>query len=131
VAVSTVLAVTDAQAGSDRYRNIAKFVGAFFDGIGSLLQPGHHPKWQEVNLKAELPRWRRFPPAVQWLQHNTQIAVAPDIDRLKAKFWHFMDERQQGSGGPPLGQREKEQLFDGFKGWASQRPELWRSLEQQ
>lgn len=131
VAVGTLLAVTEVQAGSDRYRNLANFVGAFFGGFQSLLQAGHHPKWHEVNFMADLPGWRRFPPAAQWLQRNAQTAAAPDVERFKAKFSHFIDERQQASGGPPLNQNEKDQLFDQFKRWASERPELWQSLESQ
>jgi uncharacterized protein len=129
VAVGTLLAVTELQAGSDRYRNVANFVDAFFGGFQSLLQPGHHPKWHEVNIMADLPGWRRFPPAAQWLQRNAQIAAAPDIEGLKANFSRFIDE--QASGGPPLSQHEKDQLFDQFKGWASARPELWQKLKPQ
>jgi uncharacterized protein len=131
VAVGTLLAVTEVQPDSDRYRKIADFVGAFFGGFQSLLQPGHHPKWREVNITAELPGWRRFPPAAQWLQHYAQIAAATNIERLKSNFARFLDERQQASGGPPLSQNEKDQLFDQFKHWASDRPELWQRLESQ
>jgi TRAP-type uncharacterized transport system substrate-binding protein len=131
VAVATLLAVTEIQAGSDRYRNLANFVEAFFGGFQLLLQAGHHAKWREVNLMADLPGWRRFPPAAQWLQRNAQIAAAPDIEKLKAKFSRFIDERHQASGGPPLNQHEKDPLFDQFKRWASERPELWQSLESQ
>jgi TRAP transporter TAXI family solute receptor len=129
VAVGTLLAVNEIPAGSDRYRNVASFVDAFFGGFQSLLQPGHHPKWHEVNIMAELPGWRRFPPATQWLRRNAQVAVAPDIERLKANFARYIDERQQASGSPPLTQQEKEKLFDQFKRWASERPELWQKLE--
>jgi hypothetical protein len=131
VAVGTLFAVIEVQAGSDRYRNLANFVDAFFGGFQLLLQAGHHPKWHEVNIMADLPGWRRFLPAAQWLQHNAQIAAAPDIERLKAKFSRFIDERQQASGGPTLSQHETDQLFDQFKRWASERPELWQSLESQ
>ena len=129
VAVGTLLAVNEIPAGSDRYRNLASFVDAFFGGFQSLLQPGHHPKWHEVNIMAELPGWRRFPPATQWLRRNAQVAVAPDIERLKANFSRYIGERQQASGSPPLTQQEKEKLFDQFKRWASERPELWQKLE--
>src|SRR6267142_3355325 len=71
VAIGTVLAAANLQYGSERYRNLVNFVDAFFTGFQLLLDPGHHPKWQEVNLMAELPGWRRFPPAEQWLQRNT------------------------------------------------------------
>jgi uncharacterized protein len=129
VAVGTLLGVTEVQAGSNRYRTIANFVDAFFGGFQSLLQPGHHRKWQEVNLAAELPGWRRFMPAAQWLQHNAQIAAAPDIEQLKANFSRFMDERQQANGDSPLSEKEKDQLFEQFKGWASARPALRQRLK--
>ena len=131
VGVSIVLAVSNLQPGSERYRNIANFVDAFFSGFQSLLQPGHHPKWRDVNIMAELPGWRRFPPAQQWLERSARVATAPDIESLKANFSHFMDERQQTAGGPPLSQQEKDQLFDQFKLWASERPGLWQRLEPQ
>jgi TRAP transporter TAXI family solute receptor len=131
VAVGTLLAVTDVQPGSDRYRNIGNFVDAFFGGFQSLLQPGNHPKWHEVNIMTELPNWRRFPPAAHWLRLNTHVAAPPDIERLKANFSRFIDEHQQDSGNPPLSQQEKDKLFDQFKHWASERPELWQSLEAQ
>ena len=131
VAVSTLLAVTEVQAGSERYRKIADFADAFFGGLQSLVQPGHHPKWREVNIKAELPGWRRFPAAAQWLQRNPQIPAVPNIESLKANFARFMDERQRASGGPPLSEHEKDQLFDQFKHWAAERPELRQRLESQ
>ena len=131
VAVGTLLAVTEVQPGSDRYRNIGDFVDAFFGGFQLLLQPGHHAKWREVNIMTELPGWRRFPPATQWLQRNAQATAAPDMERLKANFSRFIDEHRQKSGSPPLSQQEKDKMFDQFKHWASERPELWQSLEAQ
>src|SRR5271166_5745369 len=56
VAVGAVLAAANLQVGSDRYRNLVNFVEAFFTGFQSLLDPGHHPKWREVNITAQLPR---------------------------------------------------------------------------
>jgi len=70
----------------------------------------------------ELPGWRRFPPATQWLQRNVQVAAAPNLESLKANFARFIDERQQASGDPPLSPQEKDQLFDQFKRWTSERP---------
>jgi hypothetical protein len=48
--------------------NLANLVDAFFGEFRFLLQPGHHPKWHEVDIMADLPGWQRFPPAAQWLQ---------------------------------------------------------------
>ena len=117
VAVGAVLLAANIQQGSDRYRNLVNFVEAFFTGFQSLLEPGHHPKWREVNITAELPGWRRFPPAEQWLQRNVQVASTPNLQELRAIFSRFIDERQQASGGPPLTPQQKDELFGQFELW--------------
>ena len=117
VAVGAVLAAANLQVGSERYRNLVNFVDAFFTGFQLLLDPGHHPKWHEVNIMAELPGWRRFPPAEQWLQRNAPVASAPNLQDLKSIFSRFIDERQQATGGPPMTQQEKDQLFGQFEAW--------------
>jgi uncharacterized protein len=117
VAVGTVLAAANLQYGSERYRNLVNFVDAFFTGFQLLLDPGHHPKWHEVNIMAELPGWRRFPPAEQWLQRNAPVAAAPNLQDLRAIFSRFIDERQQATGGLPMTQQEKDQLFGQFEMW--------------
>jgi len=122
VAVGAVLAVADLQAGSERYRNVVNFVEAFFTRFQSLLEVGHHPKWREVNITAELPGWRRFPPAQQWLQRNARMDAASNILDLKAIFSRFIDERQQATGGRPMTQREKDQLFGQFELWQRGQP---------
>jgi len=120
VATGAVLAAANLQFGSDRYRNLVNFVEAFFTGFQALLEPGHHPKWHEVNITAELPGWRRFPPAADWLQRNVQVAAAPNLQDLKAIFSRFIDERQQAAGGEPMTQQEKDQLFGQFEAWQKQ-----------
>jgi TRAP-type uncharacterized transport system substrate-binding protein len=122
VAVGTVLAVANLPILSDRYRNVATFVDAFFTRFQSLSEPGHHPKWREVNLFAELPGWVRYPPAAQWLQRNAPVASAagPQGD-MKAIFSRFINDRQQATGGPPLTEEQKEDLFNQFQRWQSGR----------
>jgi TRAP-type uncharacterized transport system substrate-binding protein len=117
VAVGAVLLAANLQQGTDRYRNLVNFVEAFFTGFQSLLEPGHHPKWREVNITAELPGWRRFPPAEQWLERNVQVASAPNTQDLRAIFSRFIDERQQASGGPSLTPQQKDELFGQFELW--------------
>jgi uncharacterized protein len=117
VAVGAVLVVANLQPGSERYRNVVNFVDAFFTGFQSLLTPGHHPKWHEVNIAAELPGWRRFPPAADWLQRNAPVANAPSEQALKAIFARFVDERQQAAGGAALSRQQKDDLFTQFERW--------------
>ena len=82
VAVGAVLAVANLQPDSERYRNVVNFVDAFFTGFQSLLTPGHDPKWREVNIAAELPGWRRFPPAAAWLQRNAPSRQPSPTSRI-------------------------------------------------
>jgi TRAP-type uncharacterized transport system substrate-binding protein len=119
VAVSAVLIVANLQQSPERYRNVSNFIDAFFTGLPTLLEPGHHPKWQEVNLAAELPGWRRYPPADQWLQRNLQAAKAPNPDELLSMFARFVDERRQSTGGTPMTQQEKYDLFQQYQHWQS------------
>ena len=117
VAVGAVLMAANLQVGGERYRNLVNFVDAFFTDFQSLLDPGHHPKWREVSLTAEVPGWRRFPPAEQWLQRNTQVVAGPSLQDLRAIFSRFIDERQQASGGAPLTEEQKNGLFNQFELW--------------
>ncbi|HEX7967835.1 MAG TPA: TAXI family TRAP transporter solute-binding subunit, partial [Stellaceae bacterium] len=55
VAVGTAMIAANLAPDSERYRNTANFVEAFFTQFSKLLEPPHHPKWSEVNLAAELP----------------------------------------------------------------------------
>jgi uncharacterized protein len=117
VAVGSILGAADLRQVPERYRNVANFVDAFFTGFQSLLAPGNHPKWQEVNLAAELPSWRRYPPAAEWLQRNAQVASIQNADSLRAMFSRFIDERRLASGGAPMSGQEKAALFQQFQAW--------------
>ncbi len=121
VAVGTILAVARLQPGSERYRNVANFVDVFFTEFRTLLEPGHHPKWREINLSAEVPGLARFLPAQQWLDRNAAVAAAkpgssPDVKTL---FSRFLDTRQQALGGAPVSDQQKQELFDQFQRWQS------------
>jgi TRAP-type uncharacterized transport system substrate-binding protein len=117
IAVGSVLAVAELRQLPERDRNVANFVDVFFTGFQSLLTPGHHPKWQEVNVGADFPGWRRYAPAEQWLSKNMQMAKAPGPDQLRAMFSRFVDERRQALGGTLMKEQDKEALFRQFQLW--------------
>ena len=117
IAVGNLLAVADLRQVPERYRNVANFVDIFFTGFQTLLTPGHHPKWNEVNIAAELPGWRRYAPADQWLQRNMQMAKAPNPEMLRTMFSRFVDERRQAIGGGAMSQQDKDALFQQFQSW--------------
>lgn len=118
VAVGTILAVAKLLPASDRYRNVSNFVDIFFTEFRTLLEPGHHPKWREINLAAALPGWTRFPPAQQWLDRNAAVAKQSPQD-LMALFSRFVDTRQQVIGGAPMTEQQKQDLFGQFQRWQS------------
>lgn len=119
VAVGTVLVAANLPPESERYRNIASFVDAFFTQFPKLLEGNFHPKWSEVNLAAELPNWRRFPAAEQWIKRNgggPQPQTVSD-QQMRDIFAKFLDERSKASGGPAMSPQQKADLFDQFKQW--------------
>jgi TRAP-type uncharacterized transport system substrate-binding protein len=117
IAVGSLLAVADLRQLPERARNVANFVEVFFTGFQTLLTPGYHPKWRDVNLTAELPGWHRYPAAEQWLQRNMQVANAPKPDDLKLMFARFIDERRQATGSPAMPQQDKDLVFQQFQSW--------------
>ncbi|MBV8168479.1 MAG: TRAP transporter substrate-binding protein [Alphaproteobacteria bacterium] len=118
IAVGTVLLAANLTPDSERYRNLVQFVDAFFTQFPKLLEAPRHPKWQEVNLAADLPGWRRFPTADAWLKRNAAAPVAaPNDQQLRDIFTRFLDERSKAATGKTLSPQEKEQLFDQFRQW--------------
>lgn len=118
IAVGTALMVAKLPPSTERYANIANFVEAFFTQFPRLQEAPRQAKWTEVNLAAELPGWKRFPPADAWLKRNV-VAAAPAIDEqeLHEIFAKFLDERSRLAGGRAMSAQEKDQLFDQFRRW--------------
>jgi TRAP-type uncharacterized transport system substrate-binding protein len=102
--------------GSDRYRKIEKFVGAFFSKFDKMRQPPRHPTWKDVNLSASIRGWQRFPAAKQWLDRQALEASAAlkgiDVAKLRA----------QAVKAAPHDASEQERLFKEFLEWSRQRP---------
>ncbi len=118
IAVGAVMVVAGLPPNTERWRNVANFVDAFFTQFPRLQEAARHPKWAEVNLAAELPGWRRFAPAENWLKHNL-VASAPQLDEkeLHEIFAKFLDERIRLSGGKAMSPQEKDKLFEQFRRW--------------
>jgi uncharacterized protein len=117
IAVGSLLLAADLRQVPDRYNNITNFVEVFFTGFQSLLGPGYHPKWSEVNLSTDVPALRRHDAAAQWLRRNAQVNVVQDPDKLREMFARFIDERRQAAGGAPMTDAEKAALFQQFQNW--------------
>ncbi len=63
LAVSAVMAAYNWAPDHPRYAKVARFVDRFFAEFDRLQQPPYHPKWQQVDLAAEVPGWQRLRPA--------------------------------------------------------------------
>jgi uncharacterized protein len=123
IAVGSVLLAADLRQIPERYNNVSNFIEIFFTGFRSLLGPGYHPKWGEVNLATDIPTQRRHDAAAQWLQRNAQVNAISDPAKLQEMFSRFIDERRQAAGGRPMTDAEKAALFEQFKDWQqSQKP---------
>lgn len=116
VAVATGLFVGPVTPGSDDYRKLANMVDTLFTQFQTLLAPGHHGKWAEVNLSSQIPGWQRFVPADEWLKRNAAVVAGQD---LRTIFMKFLDERAKASGGQLMSQEQKDALFDQFRRWQS------------
>ena len=114
VAVATGLFVGPVTPGSDDYRKLANLVDTFFTQFQTLLAPGHHGKWAEVNLSSQIPGWQRFTPADEWLKRNASVAAGQDLRMI---FMKFLDERAKAGGGQQMSQEQKDALFDQFRRW--------------
>lgn len=137
VAVGTILAISDAEKGSPRYRRLATFTQAFFKRFGALRDPARHPKWQEVNLAAEVPGWKRFGPAQEALDSMpAKAAQAPDAAQSRnaaqlqtqgqdtaaqefdaTAFDRFVASRTGATDDTKLSQADQDRLLKEFQKW--------------
>ncbi|MDT7950887.1 MAG: TAXI family TRAP transporter solute-binding subunit [Acetobacteraceae bacterium] len=78
VAVGAVLAVYNWAPGTERYTRLSRFVDGLFDNLADLQTPGHHPKWRQVNLAAQVPGWSRFRAAQVWLERHSPARSSAD-----------------------------------------------------
>ena len=125
VAVGAVLAVYNWDPHSERYKRVAAFVDAFVGQFEEFLKPPRHPKWQEVNLAAEVPGWTRFQPVQDWLDRQTKTAgVGYDI-ALKSSFEEFLAFMSESGGrnSSSSNPQNREALFARFLEWRNRQQE--------
>jgi TRAP transporter TAXI family solute receptor len=100
--------------GSDRHRRIAMFIDRFFSKFEEFQKRPRHPKWREVNLAAQIPGWKRFDAAEEWLAKSRSVLASgsqQDFDR-------FLSGRNSGSGRvTELTVTDRERLFQEFVKW--------------
>ena len=70
VAVGAVMAAYHWPPGHARRVKLRRFVEHFFNQFERLLAPPFHPKWQEVDLREDLPGWQRLATAAELLANR-------------------------------------------------------------
>jgi uncharacterized protein len=60
VAVTAVLAAYNWPADHPRRQKVMRFIESFSENFSELLEPPFHPKWQEIDLSAQVPGWQRM-----------------------------------------------------------------------
>jgi TRAP-type uncharacterized transport system substrate-binding protein len=115
VAVGTVLIAYNWPEKSSRYQLLGTFVDAFFSRFSEFQAPSRHPKWEEVNLAASLPGWKRFKPAERWLQSSQARRSGTAATGSVSQSDTSRKTAPEGSG------TETERLFEEFLHWREQR----------
>ena len=116
VSVGAIMAVFNWKRGSARFNKLKKFVEAFFSKFDEFAKPPRHPKWQEVNLAAEVAGWKRFEPAQAWLATRKQVVTAQE--QQVEQFRSFL----QSSGiEQSVSEKDQEELFKRFLKWKETR----------
>jgi TRAP transporter TAXI family solute receptor len=119
IAYGAVMICYNWPKGSDRYQRIANFIDHFFSHFAEFQKPPRHPTWREVNLAADLPGWKRFPEAQEWLDNHR--APAPQVSAQQADFDQFLAQR--AGGVPDLSTpQQRDALFHEFLEWNQQHP---------
>jgi len=119
IAYGAVMICYNWPKGTDRYQRIANFVDHFFSHFAEFQQPPRHPTWREVNLAANLPGWKRFPEAQEWLDNHRP--PAPQVSTQQTDFDQFLAQR--AGGVPDLSSpQQRDALFREFLQWNQQHP---------
>jgi TRAP transporter TAXI family solute receptor len=113
VAVGSALVTLSTPADTQRAKRVNRFVDALFERFDQFRQPGFHPKWQEVNLSAQIQGWTRYP-EVQNLLRKDQSS---DTD-LRTSFETYLNQSGQKTSG--MNNDRREVLFRDFLRWRDQ-----------
>ena len=125
IANRALLVAYSSPESSSRHKRLAKFVREFFERIYEFHNSARHPKWKDVNLAQEIPGWKRFKPAADWLARHRNANVVASGDgnssgNLKLAFEQFMENYIATTGQKALSARERETLFIKFEQFLKQ-----------
>jgi TRAP transporter TAXI family solute receptor len=129
IAVESVLVGYLWSSPNERSGKIANFVTAFFERIGEIQKPYRSAKWQEIDVLADVPGWRRLQIAQDWVSTKfaekrkiDELLVASSTDALEEQFTTFLATIEQGDSlkqvfRAPPSEEKMEDLFRDFLQW--------------
>jgi TRAP-type uncharacterized transport system substrate-binding protein len=112
-ATGTLLIAYAWPENSERYNKVARFVREFFGRIDEFHDGARHPKWNEINIAANIPGWTRFKPAADWLAEHR--ASAGGGLELRPAFDRFVNEYATSQGLTMITVGDQEKLFVQFQ----------------
>ncbi len=121
VKLSVVLATLKGTDTKAQPRAVRQLITGLFSNIAQLRQPGRHPAWRTLDLRAGVKGWRRFNVAAEVLQRTPKDAlvkgasyphnaVAP-MTSLKGQF----EDSLLKQGGPPRLRMSRQETTKQFK----------------
>lgn len=113
VAVGSVLITLAASSDTQRAKRVNRFVDILFERFDQFRGPGFHPKWQEVNLSAQVQGWTRYPGMQTALRGTQSVGSGP-----RPSFDTYLNQSGQSASGSSNEQREA--LFRDFLRWREQ-----------
>jgi uncharacterized protein len=94
---------------------LGNFVDTFFSRFSELQAASRHGKWQEINLAATLPGWKRFKPAERWLRNSQPRETGTNLTGSVSQPGTSRRTASEVRGV------EAERLFEEFLLWREQR----------
>ncbi|HEY0182941.1 MAG TPA: TAXI family TRAP transporter solute-binding subunit [Rhodopila sp.] len=113
LAVGAVLITLSTPPDTARAKRVNRFVDTLFERFDQFRQPGFHPKWQEVNLSAQLQGWTRYPEVLNLLKKDQA-----DDANLRTSFDAYVN--RSGQSPATMSNERREALFRDFLRWRDQ-----------
>jgi uncharacterized protein len=111
VAIGVVLIAYNWRNDLERARRVEKFTRAFFSKFPDIVaSKSSHPKWKDVNLRAQLHGWKRCATAQAWLDSNRP-------EQKPIAVINAAEARAMAARVAPGDKVEQERLFQEFFKW--------------
>ena len=70
--VGSILMVYNWPPGTDRRRNLTRFVTTLLDQLYSMKTPAQPSQWRDMDVSSSVPGWERFAPAEEWIKAHAK-----------------------------------------------------------